>query len=401
MYPIIVSLMALTAPLAADPASDIQQLNKDHTQFAFSLYPALTPGEENLVFSPLSIANCLSMVYLGARGETEAQMQKALHLEIDRKNIAKTSCLLNQSLQPSNETEKTYTLKTANAVWVDQDTFLLTDFRYSLEKQFQATLSKINFSMPSNALLEINDWISQQTQGKITHLLTTDDINEKTRLVLTNAVYFQGNWRYAFDPKLTQDWPFHPSSDSSITVKMMHQTRSLPFFENQLLQAVAIPFIGTSSGGGDLSFVLLLPKSAENLTTMTSELTSEFSHWLSALSPQKVELKLPKFTLNSRFDLGEPLQRLGMEDAFDSSANFVGIDGMRDLLLNKVIHQTFFALDEAGVTAAAATAASMNVTSSLEKTPPVQLIADHPFLFFIVDLKSQEMLFMGKILQPE
>ena len=163
----------------------------------------------------------------------------------------------------------------------------------------------------------------------------------------------------------------------------------------------ALPCIGTSSSNSPLAFVLLLPKSAENFPMLLEELPDNFDNWLSSLSPQRIELTFPKFTLDARLPLRDPLEQLGMEDPFDSDANFTGIDGMRDLFLNKVVHQAFLTLDEQGVTAAAATAASLGMKSVLEKNPPIPLIADHPFLFFIVDLKSHEMLFMGKLTQPK
>lgn len=399
MFTLIAAAILCSAPPTSDTNEDLKQLTQDHTQFAFSLNSAVENSEESLVFSPFSISTCLSMLYLGARGETESQMQKGLRLDVDRKNIAKAANLLNLSLEPAQGAQG-YQLKMANALWVDQDTFLLADFRYAIEKQFRASLNKLNFSAPSEAALSINTWTSQQTQGKIPKLLGPDDINAQTRLVLTNAVYFEGVWKTAFNPKNTQDWPFHPTPDSSSTAKMLHQTASLPYCENELVQMAALPFVGKSHGGGDLAFVLILPKSAENWGVMMDELPKTFNEWLSSLLPQRVELKLPKFTLNTRLSLNAPLKDLGMEDPFDSSANFSGIDGMRDLFLSTAVHEAFFALDENGVTAAAATAAALNMTSAPEKEPPILLIADHPFLFFIVDLKSQEMLFMGKVLRP-
>jgi serpin B len=396
-------LTLLTTALLATAAPDMDsasELSQDHSQFAFSLYSAINTPEDNFVFSPFSISNCLSMVYLGARGETEAQMQKALHLTIDRKNIGKATEALNLSLQPVQDGHPSYTLKTANALFVDQETFLLSEFRYPIEKQFKAYFSKLNFSDPAQALLTINQWTSEQTEGKIPKILTPNDITAATRLVLTNAIYFQGNWKTLFNPKGTQDWPFHPTPESSLNVKMMDQTASLPYYENELLQAVALPFVGKSQGGGEIALCILLPKSAENLSVVENALPEKFKAWLKFLEPQKVALKLPKFALNTRLDLKPPLQSLGMEDPFDPSANFVGIDGLRDLFLNTAIHQAFFVVDENGVTAAAATAAGMNMTSALEKTPPVSLIVDHPFVFFLVDLKSYEVLFMGKVLAP-
>lgn len=396
---VIALQLAISSFLFADLSTDLPLLTDNHTQFAISLYPMLNEEDKNLIFSPYSIATCLSMVYLGARGDTQSQMQSALHLEVDRKNLAKTAFALNQSLLPKKNNEATYKLNMANAVWVDQNTFLLTDFRYAIEEQFKSKLGKLNFAMTSSALATINDWISKQTQGKISNLLNSSDINELTRLVLTNAVYFQGAWISPFNSKATHDAPFYPTPESSTTTEMMHQTLSAPYYENELIQAIALPFVGMSNSGSNLAFVLLFPKSADNFSAMFHEFSESYEEWFSFLKSERVDLTLPKFTFSSRYDLGKPLQDLGMEDAFDSNANFTGIDGMRDLFLNKVVHQAFFSLDENGVTAAAATAAAMSV-KSMPIEPPIPMIVDHPFLFFIIDLKSHEMLFMGKVVQP-
>ncbi len=392
--------IALSSFLFADTNTDLSPLINPHTQFALSLYPTVNEEDKNLVFSPYSIATCLSMVYLGARGNTQSQMQSVLHLDIDRKNLPKAAFALNQSLLPKKNNGEAYQLNMANAIWVDQGSFLLTDFRYAIEEQFKSKLGKLNFAMPSNALTTINDWILKQTQGKISHLLDANDINEVTRLVLTNAVYFQGAWISPFDPKTTHEAAFYPTPESSAHVEMMRQTLTAPYHENELIQAIALPFAGMSNSGSNLAFVLLSPKSADNFLAMFHEFSESYEEWFSSLKSQRVDLTLPKFTFSSRYDLSKPLQDLGMEDAFDSNANFTGIDGMRDLFLNKVVHQAFFALDENGVTAAAATAAPLNMKSALPSEPPIPMIVDHPFLFFIIDLKSHEMLFMGKVIQP-
>jgi serpin B len=392
---LIFTAIALYATLCA-----FADLTHDHTEFALSLYPTLEKDDQNLIFSPYSIATCLSMVYLGARGETQSQMASALQLETDRKNLGKASYALYQSLLPKKSNEETYQLNMANAIWVDKGAFLLTDFRYAVEEQFKSKVGKIDFATPANALSTINDWISKQTQGKIPHLLTSDDITALTRFVLTNAVFFQGAWRSQFKPESTDEASFYSTPEESRTVAMMHQTCFAPYYENEMVQAVALPFAGTSNSGGGLAFVVIMPKSSDNFSALTHEFAASHEEWFSSLKPERIVLALPKFTLSSRFDLGKPLQELGMEDAFDSNANFTGIDGMRDLFLNKVVHEAFFDLDEKGVTAAAATAASIDIKAVLPSEPPITMVVDHPFLFFIIDLKSHEMLFMGKMIDP-
>jgi serpin B len=397
--PFLLSILTLSSPLAADVAADATSLSNSHTQFAFSLYPNIETSDDNLVFSPYSIASCLSMVYVGARGDTETQMESALHLDIDRKAIAKAAFSLSQSMGLKGNEENGYQLNMANAVFVDQGTFLLSDFRYAIVEQFKAKLGILNFSQSANAVKAINNWIASQTQDKIKDLLSANDVNANTKLVLANAVYFQGKWTSPFNAKATQDWPFHPTAETTTTVKMMQQTFSTPYYENELMQALALPFVGTANSGGQLACVILLPKSADNFSIMVQELPDSFKEWVSSLKAQRISLKLPKFSLSSRFDLAEPLKHLGMEDAFDDDANFAGIDGMRNLIVSKVIHEAVFDLDENGVVAAAATTTSMGATG-FPSEPPIAMTVDHPFLFFIVDLKSQEMLFMGKVAQP-
>jgi serpin B len=377
-------LTALSTFLSAD-------LTQDHTEFALSLYPTLDKEDQNLIFSPYSIATCLSMVYLGARGDTQAQMASALHLEVDRKNLGKAAYALHQSLLPK---ENSYQLNMANAIWVDKGAFLLADFRYAVEEQFKAKVGKIDFSVPESALSTINGWISKETQGKIPKLLDSADISPMTRLVLTNAVFFQGAWRFPFKAEATQEASFYCTPEESKTVDMMHQTLFAPYYENEMIQAIALPF-----NGGGIAFVVIMPKSSDNFLAMSHEFSASHNEWFSSLKSARIALSLPKFTLSNRFDLNKPLQELGMEDAFESSANFTGIDGMQDLFLSKVVHEAFFDLDEKGVTAAAATAAGINATA-VPAQPPINMVVDHPFLFFIIDLKSQEMLFMGKMMDP-
>ncbi|MBS0620407.1 MAG: serpin family protein [Verrucomicrobia bacterium] len=374
---------ALFFSLSVSSGFAAEELTKEHTQFAFSLYNALDTSDKNTVFSPYSIATCLSMVYLGARDDTAIEIQKALHLTLDRKELAQAAKRLATSLPPS--------VKPANALWLNKGTFLLTDFRHGVEEEFKASLSLLDFSKPANAAATINQWTLDATGGKIQNLLSQEEIDGGTRLVLTSALYFEGAFKTPFDEKNTAVRPFHPTPDTSISVPTMEQVASLPYVENDLFQAAALPFSESS-----LSLVILLPKSAENFSPMVEDLPDSFGDWLSKLEVSRLKLTLPKFTYVERLDLKEALQALGIEEAFSTDANFAGIDGRRDLVLSKILHESYFALDESGVTAAAATHAAIGLKSALEEKPPTPFCADHPFLFFLVDLNSQEVIFMGK-----
>jgi serpin B len=373
----------------------VDQLTKSHREFSFSLYRTLDQDEKSVLFSPYSIASSLSMVYMGARGETEQEIGKTLHLDLNRKQLAQASLDLNQSLLPVSD----YSLYLANGLWIDQSLFVLSSFRLAMEKQFKAHVGMLNFSETEQALTAINHWTSDQTQGKITSLLHKEDINPLTRLVLTNALYFQGNWSTPFDPKLTQNAPFHPTPGTSLSLPTMRGIASFPYMENDLLQAVALPFKGKSRGGKGISMLILLPKSAENFSAMLDALSSHFSEWVSLLSLTKIDLKLPKFSLSSRYLLNEALESLGMDAAFTSDADLTGIDGMSDLSVNQVVHETLFILDEQGVIAQAATAAAIGLKAAPPTSPPLFFTANHPFLFLVLDMNTQEPLLMGKFQQ--
>lgn len=401
LFALLLALFPLVAHAAEseeNTTSPMQQLVEDHTSFTFSLYPHLTASEANCVFSPFSISNCLSMVYAGARSTTAQEMQQSLSLSFTPQQIAFPAATLNEALLPINA--KGYELNLANALWLDAKSYLLANYRYIIEKQFGAKLTTISFSAPEQALSTINGWIADQTKGKIQNLLMQNDITPSTRMLLTNAAYFKGTFARPFDPHATHEAPFYTLQDTEENVQMMEQTTPLFYAENELFQSVAFPFVGMSKGKGQMALLVLLPKSAANFGTMAGLMPDAFAEALTHLKVEKVHVQLPKFTLSKRYNLNAALQQMGMHNPFTTQANFSGIDGRLNLYINQIVHETFFALDESGVVAAAATAASMNVTSAPSTKPPEEFIADHPFLFFIVDLKSKEVLFMGKFAEP-
>ena len=400
---ILGSAILLHSTIFADEQPDnVSSFVKSNNSFAADLYTHIkNSNEDNFVFCPFSISSCLSMVYMGARGETAAQMRKVLSLDIDPKVLPKTNAALIFSLMAKSMEAPGYQLSIANGMWLDQKIFILSGFRHMLTSEFKAKVETLDFAQSAKATAGINDWISSATQEKIPSLLQPSDISADTRLVLANAVFFKGNWTLPFNPKVTKPLPFYSVPESSCDTAMMNQINFFPYYENDLLQVLALPFIGTNADGGQIACLIALPKSAENLPRVEEDLSSTIEKWLSNLARDRIDITIPKFTLNNRYELNQTLQKLGMENAFFPGANFAGIDGMRDLFLSKVLHQTFFALDEAGVTAAAATAASFNVTSTGPQAPPVSFLADHPFLFLLVDLKSHLVLFAGKCSQPQ
>ena len=358
--------------------TSLEQLIDAHTHFAFCLYPHLNAEQSNLIFSPYSISSCLSMAYLGSREKTQEEMQRTLKCSLPLKEIAASYSALNQGLLPT-ASKKSYELNIANALWLDQSSYILTQYRYMIEKQFSAKIANVLFSKPQEALMTINNWVAEQTKGQIQNLLTRNDITASTRMLLTNAVYFKGSFTLPFDAKKTHEAIFYPTTASYSSVKMMDQTAFFPYAENELFQAIALTFSGSTQARGQLALVLCLPKSADNFDLLIESMPDAFKETLSHLHAQKIHLQLPKFSLSKRYGLNEALQQMGMENPFTTQANFSGIDGMLNLYISQVAHETYFSLDENGVAAAAATAAAMNVTAAPSEDPPAEFLADHPF----------------------
>lgn len=402
---ILLALLMVTSPLLGvttktkSEKEKIQNLSNSCGEFGFSLYNVLnTPNSPNLLFSPYSIFSCLSMTWIGARDLTAAELSKALHLSYDRTDLPGIATILANYLTVN--VNEAYTLDIANGLWLGPDTFVLADYRHAIEKGYKAHVQILDFSNPATATSTINAWIDTQTRHKIPTLLQERDVDPSTRMVLTNAVYFQGKWQRPFDPKMTKEADFHPDRESSLTVDMMEQVSTFAYMDNESFQLLALPF-AKKEERSSLACLILLPKKEKALATVEKMLSqTALSGWIDAFHPESVRVKIPKFCINFRTDLNDPLQQLGVQKAFSLQANFSGINGVRDLYLNKVVHEAFFSLDEVGVVAAAATGASMNMMATPPTAPIRTFVADRPFLFILVDLTAKLPLFIGKLQDP-
>jgi serpin B len=384
--------------ISAATQDNTSQLVKSETTFCFSLYEKINPSNENFVFSPYSIFSGTSMLSLGARGETATQINSALHVNLKLNSLAKAHARLTEMLMPSS---KGYEMRFANGLWIENEAFILADYRRMLEDDFQASLQTLDFGQTEEAVKTINEWISLNTQGLIPALLQANDLDANTKAVLTNAIYFKGQWARPFNPAQTKKMPFHEESTVTESVKMMNQTAFFPYFENEQFQALEMPFVGKAKTNGQLACLILLPKPEVKLADLEKTLsTTSFQQWIDQLKSQHIHVNLPTFNISSRLPLNDVLKSMGITKAFSKEANFSGINGLKNLQLSNAIHEAIFALDEAGVTAAASTAMALKPTSMPPQEPPIEFIADHPFLFFIVELNTKTPLFMGKLQKP-
>ncbi len=398
---------------------------KSGNAFAADLYAQLASKDKgNLFFSPVSIQTALAMTYAGARGNTEKQMYACLKFPKrwvwgkgtdenskpdswvadtwpqDRLHPAFAALIKDLNTPRLDPNEKpVYELVVANALWGQKGYPFHGAFIKLVKDSYGAGLNEMDFHKSEEARQKINKWVEKQTKEKIKDLIGRGVINDLTRLILTNAIYFKSNWAEKFQKSATQDGEFTLSDGKTVTAPMMHQRESYGYMETDAFQAVDLPYMYN-----DLSMIVLLPKKTDGLAAMEKTLTAEnLGKWLGPFSREDVILTLPKFKFTSKFSLGKTLKAMGMTDAFNGdAADFSGMTTMEKLFISAVIHKAFVAVDEEGTEAAAATAVDMVGAGMLTKPKePKVFKADHPFVFMIRHLKTDSVLFMGRVANPK
>lgn len=394
---LLVCLAAPVAAWAADAGKDDRARVVDASNaFAIDLYNQLRNQSGNLFFSPESISTALAMTYAGARGQTAAEMANTLHFTLppDRLHPA-----MGALLRDLNAAHTGYQLRVANALWAQQGYTFRDDFLKLTESDYGAAATPVDFAnAPESACQTINRWVEQKTDDKIKDLIAPNAIHRETKLVLTNAIYFKGDWLTQFDKAQTKDEDFHVSAAHAIKAPLMNRDGHFNYFDGSTFQVLEIPY-----KGNELSMIVLLPKEAGGMAGLEQSMTpAQVKQWLIELQPvQKVILTLPRFKMTQQFRLADTLRNMGMVQAFDARADFTGMTEKRELFLSAVIHKAFVDVNEEGTEAAAATAViATRAMATMRPVPPIVFRADHPFVFLIRDNRSGAILFMGRVTNP-
>lgn len=390
-------------PRIASPGvtgAELAELVQGNHAFTFDLYQELKKGSENLFYSPYSILLAAGMVYAGARGETERQMAETLHYPLAQDRLHPAFNRLDLALVRRGEGAEAgdgqgFRLNVVNALWAQQGYSLLPGFLDLLAENYGAGLRQLDFTNATDASRRtINDWVREQTEGRIEDLLPRDAVDSTTRLVLTNAIYFNAAWKQPFNGPFTEGGTFHLLDGRTVTVPMMSELSWRFCTAGDGYQMVEVPY-----DGDELSMVILVPDLA-NFTGFEDSLDAErFDTILAQLEWRLVRLAMPRFELESGFRLKDILSRMGMPVAFSmSGADFSGMTGRRELFISDVFHKTFVSVDEAGTEAAAAT--GFPIPPGWPKEGPVEITVDRPFLFLIRDIGTGAILFMGRVVHP-
>ena len=365
---------------------------------AFGLYRLLSPGRVNFCFSPYSVTTVFAMTYAGAKGETAEELGRAF--AFDENIHASYSKLLHLIASPPAGAGE---LVSANSVWPQSGYRLLGSYRKILQDYYASLPTPLDFEKnPERARTTINEWVLEKTRERIADLLPAGTVDSETRMVLVNAIYLKAPWLEPFGESATEMKLFR-ARDGEIFVPTMQKREFLSYAENDSFRAVRIPYRQRM-----FSMTILLPKEEDGLDAsialeslerfLSPELVAAID---GGIQKRLVDLSLPKFKIESDFELKTALRTLGVKAAFEpSEADFSRINGKRNLFIGSAVHKAFIDVDENGTEAAAATAAAMTRTSMPLESTPLVFSVDRPFVFFIRDEVAGAILFLGRVDDP-
>nr|XP_034181370.1 antichymotrypsin-2-like isoform X4 [Osmia lignaria] len=396
-----VCLVLLTMAKAENNTQAFRAVSEGINQFSSSLFQCvLEENHGNIIMSPLSAAVVLAMAAFGARGETEKQLKKALH--IPSPDTLGTSGY--QSLIDDLNNVKVAKLLLANKVFAAEKFSVKPAYIELTEKYFHSVTQLVNFAKSEEAANTINTWVKQNTNDRIKEIVNPGDLNSMTAMVLVNAVYFKGQWQDKFDPQNTEERPFHVDENTVKNVSTMFRSGSYLYGELSNLNAkfVLLPY-----KDDELSMIIILPNEINGLAEVEKKLqNTNIMDILHQGHQREVELYLPKFKIESKIELNEPLNKLGLTDMFTSKANFSGIADA-DLVVSKVVQKAFIEVNEEGSEAAAATVI-FALTSLSFKPPPLIMRIDRPWLYLLCrtpktnpgEIQDVITLFSGHVTKP-
>ncbi|NXG56820.1 OVAL protein, partial [Hemiprocne comata] len=377
-------------------------------EFCFDIFKELKVQHvnENIIFSPMIIFSALSMVYLGAREDTRAQIEKVVHFDkiTGFGEIVESQCPTSASVHSSlkdmfNQITKqsdNYLLSFASRLYAEESYSILPEYLQCVNELYKGGLETISFQTAADQARQlINSWVESETNGMIKNILQPSSVDSQTEMVLVNAIYFKGMWQKAFKDEDTQAVPFRITEQESKPVQMMHQIGSFKVAEipSEKIKILELPY-----ASGQLSMLLLLPDDVSGLEQLESAITVEkLIEWTSSnvMEEKNVKVYLPRMKIEEKYNLTSVLVALGITDLFSSSANLSGISSAESLKLSEAVHESFLEIHEAGREVEGPKGAGMEVTSIFE-----EFRFDHPFLFLTKHNPTNSILFLGRCLSP-
>uniref|UniRef100_A0A4W4FD51 Serpin domain-containing protein n=1 Tax=Electrophorus electricus TaxID=8005 RepID=A0A4W4FD51_ELEEL len=368
-----------------------QLLSSQNADFAFTLYKKLVSQPDakgkNIFFSPLSISMALSMLALGAKGETHSQIFSTLGYS----NLTATQ--VNEAyehlLHMLDHSQDAMLLEAGSAVAVQEGFKPVEKFLKDAQHFYHGEAFSVDFSKPEVAVQEVNKFIAKKTKDMITDM--TKSLDPKTVMMLINYIYFRGKWEKPFEVKNTNKADFYIDVKTKVTVDMMKRTGRYNLFQdrNNFTSVIMVPYKGNTS------MIIILPDEGKMEEVEKNICKDHLKYWHNKLTRRSVILYMPKFSISASSSLQDTLMEIGIVDAFSDKANFSGISEEFKLKVSKVLHQAVLSVDEKGTEAAAVTTLEI-----MPMSMPNSINLNRPFLIFIVEDSIKSILFMGKITNP-
>ncbi|KAK6296420.1 neuroserpin isoform X2 [Coregonus clupeaformis] len=389
--------------LLPGPGCRAADIPEDTTaEFSVRLYHQLQArgGDDNIIFSPLSVAVALGMVELGARGASLTEIRQAVgfsHLPTDEE-----FSLLQNLTGALSEDDAHYIIRLANSLFLQSGVTFNPEFLRLMRKYFRAEVETVDFSESAAVAEQINGWVENHTESKIRDLLSADDFSSVTRLTLVNAVYFRGSWKNQFRPENTRTFSFSKDDGSEAQTLMMYQQGDFYYGEfsdgsseaGGVYQVLEMPYEGE-----DMSMLVVLPRQEVPLAALEPIIRAPLlEEWANNVKRQKVEVYLPRFKVEQKVDLKETLQDLGIKKIFTKDADLSAMTDGKDLFIGKAVQKAYLEVTEEGAEGAAGSG-MIALTRTLVLYP--QVMADHPFFFLIRNRRTGSILFMGRVMTPE
>jgi len=387
-----------TAPGVAP--DEILALSSDNTDFAVRLYQELREEEGNLFFSPYSISAALAMTYAGARGSTEREMAQTLAFTLPPDRLHAAFNALDLELAERSEpvdiagTEvEGAQLDIANSLWGQAGHSFRPEFLDLLALNYGAEMYLLDFvNGADTARRAINRWVEDATEGNIQDIVPGGALTAQTRLVLVNAIYFNAKWEDPFSKFATEKGEFYLLDGGTVRVPMMSQDEPFPYLRGRGFQVFELPYVGR-----ELAMGILMPDTGKFRDVESALDGGQLNAIVRNLETRYLDLKIPRFDFESEFAMRDTLSEMGMHRAF-GGADFSGMDGGQDLQLSEVLHKAFVKVDERGTEAGAATSVFADIISNLMY--PLEVTVDRPFIFWIRDIPTGTLLFLGRVLNP-
>lgn len=387
--------LAISATMCSQNSNSIVESNNSFTFDVMRNINATdnTKDGENMFVSPFSIYDALAMAYDGAAKKTATEMRKVMKFNKDQTESHKEFVAL------LNEYKSDKSVFTITNAAVAQKDYNFLDTYLTCLKDFDATISQADFSKAAErakAVKDINAWVSKNTNDKIKDLISTSDINELTRLILLNAIYFNARWTNEFKGDKTRQMTFYGKNSVEYVTEFMNGTQDVALSESDDAQMMKIDY-----EKGKASMFIIMPKENVDIDKYIQGLDEQkFASMEKSMQTFKADVSMPKFKIESRFEMKKILIEMGIKAAFSKKADFSKMNGQSNLMIDEVIHKSFIEVSEKGTEAAAATAVIVREKSAMINKNPKVLI-NRPFVFIIKENKHNAILFIGKYVKPE